>query len=46
VVLPKKRKTLHARRSKRATLPDIINDDEWACLNGKRRNNLSDMVRV
>jgi hypothetical protein len=32
VVPPKKRKTPHARRSKRATLPGIINDDEWAML--------------
>jgi hypothetical protein len=32
VVPPKKRKTPHARRSKRATSPSIINGDEWAML--------------
>ena len=32
VVPPKKRKTPHIRRSKRATLPGIINDEEWAML--------------
>jgi hypothetical protein len=32
VVSPKKRKTPHARRSKRATSPGVIDDDEWAML--------------
>ena len=29
---PKKRKIPHARRSKRATSPGVIDDDEWAML--------------
>jgi len=32
VVPPKKRKTPHARRSKRATSLGVIDDDEWAML--------------
>ena len=32
VVPPKKRKALQASRSKRATSPSIINNDEWAML--------------
>ena len=32
VVPPKKRKTPHVRRSKRATSPGVLNDEDWAML--------------